>query len=361
MVGQSTDMYEFEISSRTENYLVTIGVRIDAVLTNFDALVVDKYFQSTFSIDKPIYWVHSTESNKNLTEVESICSFFQAQGLSRDSKVLAIGGGIIQDLVTLAASLYMRGIKWSYAPTTLTGMMDSCLGGKSSINVGTTKNLVGNIYPPSHIFIDENFVNTLDGQSLTSGLSEGVKIAFAHGEKSFNEFIENPGSIDPRNSPQLQELIFLSLSSKKWFIEVDEFDKAERQLLNFGHSFGHAFEAACGFKIQHGLAVALGVITAINHPGAVITERSQRLSNYCELIVLPHLDLIEDAVSETDWELFKSSLKSDKKNHDDSLVLILPASDSPLTKVKLPYSEKSIEIAADVMTTTLAGLLNQGS
>jgi 3-dehydroquinate synthase len=353
-------MYELEIQSETENYRVQIGIQLGNLLREFDAVVIDKFFQDSLIIEKPVYWVESKESNKNLSEVESICAFFQLSGLTRNSRVLAVGGGIIQDLVTLSASIYMRGIRWTYLPTTLTGMMDSCLGGKSSINVGTTKNLVGNIYPPTNIFIDTQFVTTLDRQSLASGLSEAAKIVFARGPQHFLEFVENKSSTIPRNDESTQELIFLSLSSKKWFIEVDEFDKAERQLLNFGHSFGHAFEAACGFSLQHGLGVALGVLAALIHPQGAQTEHTERLKKYCEEIAKQNLEIIRVASTKTDWSVFQKSLRSDKKNTSDCLVLILPGLNDPLQKVELPFSQNSIEVATETMRTVLKNILNQG-
>jgi 3-dehydroquinate synthase len=359
MAGPSTDMYELDIVSSTENYKVSIGVELGTLLKEFDAVVADKFFEGNLSIEKPVHWVDSRESNKNLTEVEAVCAFFQKASLNRNSRILAIGGGIIQDLTTLAASIYMRGIKWSYLPTTLTGMMDSCLGGKSSINVGKTKNLVGNIYPPTQIFVDTVFVTSLDSQSLTSGLAEGVKIVFARGPEAFSEFLENVASAEPNDSAALQNLIHLTLNSKKWFIEVDEFDKAERQLLNFGHSFGHAFEAACNFSIQHGLGVALGVLAALNHPAAAQTHHSLLLKSYCEELVSHHHQIVKFALEATDWSIFTQSLRSDKKNTSESLVLILPSHDEPLIKVHLPFSEDSLEIATSTMKSTLKQLLKQ--
>lgn len=360
MVGPSTDMYELDIVSSTENYKVSIGVELGTLLNEFDAVVADKFFEGKISLNLPVRWVESRESNKNLTEVEAICAFFQSAGLNRNSRILAIGGGIIQDLTTLAASIYMRGIKWSYLPTTLTGMMDSCLGGKSSINVGKTKNLVGNIYPPNHIYIDTNFVHSLDRQSLTSGLAEGIKIVFARGPEVFYEFLDNEASSNPKNTSALEDLIYLSLISKKWFIEVDEFDRDERQLLNFGHSFGHAFEAACNFSIQHGLGVAIGVLAAINHPEAVQSTNTSHLKTYCEDLVSHHYQIVKRASELTNWSIFTENLRSDKKNTSDSLVLILPSDVEPLNKVHLPFSEQNLEIATSTMKSTLTQLLKQG-
>lgn len=355
-------MSKLEIASSLENYSVIFGADLGTLLLEFDAVIADEFFhQIILHSETPGFVIKSIEQNKNLSQVEAICSFFKEAGLNRQSRVLAVGGGIIQDLATMAASIYMRGISWAYMPTTLTGMMDSCLGGKSSINVGEMKNLVGNIYPPENIYIDTQFITTLDGQALTSGLSEGVKIAFARGVESFHAFLANNASLIPRDDSETQELIELTLTSKKWFIEIDEFDKAERQLLNFGHSFGHAFEAACNFTIQHGLAVALGVIAACNHPKAHKSESSKLLVKYCEQLTSQHLTLITQAVEQTNWETFSKSLKSDKKNSSTCLILILPGEDSILHKVELPFDEQSVEIATITMQTTLNTLIGKGN
>lgn len=352
-------MYELAVQSNSENYKVAIGVDVSKLLNNFDAVVSDQFFANKFASEVPIHWLVAKESNKNLSGVEAICSFFQEHGLTRNSRVLAIGGGIVQDLVTLAASIYMRGIKWSYAPTTLTGMMDSCLGGKSSINVGNVKNLIGNIYPPEQIFIDTTFVNTLDKQSVTSGLAEGVKITFAKGSDEFTSFISNPASIDPVDSQDLIELIMLTLSSKRWFIEIDEYDKAERQLLNFGHSFGHAYEAACGFSIQHGLGVAIGMLAAIRHPDSSLSEESKLLYSYCSDLASSHVEEISHSYEATDWQIFRNSLRSDKKNTSDSLTLILPGSTSPLDKFSFPFSTGSIDQASQSIQEAINSILEK--
>lgn len=354
-------MSRLEITSSSENYSVIFGADVGTLLREFDAVIADEFFQSNLlKSETPSYFFESIEKNKTLSQVEAICSFFKEAGLNRQSRVLAIGGGIVQDLVTMAASIYMRGITWAYVPTTLTGMMDSCLGGKSSINVGDVKNLVGNIYPPENIYIDTQFITTLDDQSLTSGLSEGVKIAFARGDDSFDAFLKNKSSVTPRNDSETRDLIELTLTSKKWFIEIDEFDKSERQLLNFGHSFGHAFEAACNFEVQHGLAVALGIIAACNHPNAAKSDSSELLVKYCEQLASQHLTLITNAVNNTNWDIFSRSLKSDKKNSSQCLVLILPGEDSSLYKVELPFAEQSVETATITMRGTLNTLIGKG-
>jgi 3-dehydroquinate synthase len=217
---------------------------------------------------------------------------------------------------------------------------------------------VGNIYPPSHIYIDTSFASTLDSQSISSGLAEGVKIVFARGDTFFDDFVGNPASQNPHDQNHLLELIYLTLSSKKWFIEIDEFDKAERQLLNFGHSFGHAYEAACDFTIQHGLGVAIGVLAALNHPAATHNRSTESLSEYCQQLARKHPEILRDSLSCVDWNTFEKSLRSDKKNTSDSLVLILPSKDQ-LSRIQLPYADKSLQIATKTMQDVLNSIVSE--
>jgi 3-dehydroquinate synthase len=350
-------MYELTIASRYESYKVAIGANIDDVVSDFDVIVADTSIRDHLTSPANAYWVDSAEHVKNLGEVERLCEFMRSVGANRASKVLAVGGGVIQDLVTLSASIYMRGIPWSYAPTTLTGMADSCLGGKSSINVGSTKNLVGNVYPPESVTIDTKFLTTLEAEGLAAGLAEGVKIAFARGPQQFQDFISNPAALQPGNDLATRNLIFHTLNCKKWFIEVDEFDKAERQLLNFGHSFGHAFEAASNFGIQHGIGVAIGMIAAAEHPDSHKSTDTEELVAYSTQLLAPHRERIRNAVAETDWDIFEKSLTSDKKNTRDDLVLILPSAGQPLIKKFLPFSAGAVATARITLETVLENLI----
>lgn len=347
-------MFELTIASSIEHYKVTIGAEISNQASEFDVVIADRKLSSHLRQTHNVYLVNSSEQIKNLIEVEKICEFMRSVGVTRSSKLLAIGGGVIQDLATLAASIYMRGIAWSYAPTTLTGMADSCLGGKSSINVGSTKNLVGNVYPPKEVIIDAGFLVTLDSQSLDSGLAEGVKIAFARGSQEFQEFIGNPGSRSPKNDEDTISLINHTLNCKKWFIEIDEFDKKERQLLNFGHSFGHAFEAATEFTVQHGIAVAIGMLAAASHPASDKFDDVSRLVDYSKQLLSKHHELIASAISGLDWEVFKKSLASDKKNTKTDLVLILPDKEERLSRVSLPFENGAVDTACEALKSALA-------
>ena len=142
-------------------------------------------------------------------------------------------------------------------------MVDSCVGGKSSINVGPYKNIAGNFYPPDLVCIDTVFCSSLPRLQVLEGLCEAVKICFASTDDSLERYLSLANPL-PKNtdSKALKDVIALTLSAKKRFIEKDEFDEGVRLLLNFGHTFGHALEGASHYRISHGIAVGLGMLAA---------------------------------------------------------------------------------------------------
>ena len=199
------------------------------------------------------------EKAKSLDFIPEIISELRKHGAGRGTHLTAIGGGIVQDIAAFCASIYMRGIQWSYMPSTLLGMADSCIGGKSSINVNEYKNIVGTFYPPQVVKIDPELTRTLSREQIVAGLCEAAKICFCRGPDAFHHYSELCPRID-MDEGSLTEVITLSLQCKKWFIEADEFDRGERLLLNFGHTFGHAIEGATKYKVGHGVAVGVGIL-----------------------------------------------------------------------------------------------------
>jgi 3-dehydroquinate synthase len=233
----------------------------------------------------------------------------------------------------------MRGLTWSYLPTTMLSMADSCIGGKSSINVGKYKNLVGMIYPPEEVLIDPDFARTLSDEQVVEGLCEAVKICFCKDPETFNSYIALNAM--PGMSPKaLEDVLGLTLEAKRWFIEIDEFDKAERLLLNFGHTFGHAIESATHFKISHGTAVGMGMLCAIalgKRLGRSYANapRVAQLQAYTEKL----LDTVPDKAARlagvTAAQCFELC-KSDKKHEKDNFVFIAIAADGLIERLKLP-------------------------
>ena len=347
-----SDSFSLTISSSSHEYLVQIGAGIfTGYMEKFDGFVLaDQRFESIVQkagITKVVY-VEALEDNKVLSTVESVLIAFKNLGMTRDDVLVAVGGGIIQDIATIASSLYMRGVAWSYFPTTLLGMTDSCIGGKSSINAGVVKNLVGNIYPPDEILIDVDFLTTLNQIDIHAGLAEAVKIAFCSGPEAFRTYLE---LVTNSSTNEYVEMLYFVLSQKKWFIEIDEFDRAERKQLNFGHTFGHALESATNHQIPHGIAVALGIRAAVSFVASKreIGAIEIQLDDYMKALCSCGLDY--NSLLETiDWDKFSSAFAGDKKHSSDSYKLI-----TPLQKggVEIGSFPKNAELIEEVKTAQL--------
>jgi 3-dehydroquinate synthase len=313
------------VSSKSHNYEVVIGFGVfdEVQFEENSVIVADSRFGEMFSSvgSEKFVFVDALEANKNLSTVENIIVELQKFGIRSNSTVIAVGGGIIQDLMTMAASIYMRGIPWVYVPTTLLGMVDSCVGGKSSINTRTVKNLIGNIYPPEKIYIDTNFLATLSETDFLCGLAEASKICFCKGEREFNKFLELTQSRTPEG---IARMVSHVLSAKRWFIEIDEFDKAERKLLNFGHTFGHALEVGTSHKVPHGLAVASGIKAAIffEAKDRAISKIENDLFEYESKLTNGLTNLMK--FSEIDWSKYSTAFDGDKKHTVDDYSLLLP-------------------------------------
>ncbi len=329
------------INSSKGNYSINFFKNLEFNKFEQKAIIMDSYFENKIDANKVIF-VEASEKNKNLGTCETIVEKFKDLNVVRGDTVVAIGGGFIQDISTLAASLYMRGIDWIFVPTTLTSMMDSCIGGKSSINVGTQKNLIGNFWPPSSIEIYPEFITTLSQEDKIAGLSEAVKICFAKGSESFNKFMENESKFTPGNNDSTLQLVLETLLAKKWFIEIDEFDKKERKLLNFGHTYGHAIESATKFQLNHGVSVAIGMLAACNHPDSSSSPRIKELVTYIVELLSHSKEYIDAAVGKIDWSIFQNQILSDKKNSTNDISLILPGENSLEIKT---FKKKDEELA----------------
>lgn len=287
-------------------------------------VVADKFFED--QVDNPnSIFIEAVEERKTLETVGEICEELAVRRVPRNGHLVALGGGIVQDVSTLVASLYMRGISWSYVPTTLLGMVDSAVGGKSSINVGASKNLVGNIYPPDKILIDIGLCRSLARVDVLCGLSEALKILYCGGSNRLGEFLDRQLDVP---SADLDELVWHSLETKVEFLRVDEFDQAERRLLNFGHTFGHALETGSNYKIPHGIAVAYGMWMAFRWSVMQgLPLDSSALSQWIQSI---DGELAGSDVSNIEVDLLacRSGFERDKKHSNTHFRLIVPTGET---------------------------------
>ena len=354
MDGHRFVQYRLEVQSSGFKYLITneLGEILNKP-TRYIVICDEKVEQSArkiFSQVSDFIVLEVNEKIKTLDGAGKILLELAQRGVVRGDILIAVGGGALQDLVTLTASIYMRGLEWIYAPTTLMSMLDSCIGGKSSINLGKYKNLLGNIYPPKSVYIDKGFVATLSDVDIACGLAEGVKICFAASateSSKFEEIIAQWRST--ANDDFLEEAIFLSLEKKRWFVEIDEFDKKERKLLNFGHSFGHALEAATDFALPHGMGVFVGMHTAINFAGSP-SQAGSLLAWIEKEVSLVKTQLETLKLSR---ETFLRAMKQDKKNSATEQCLILPNENGALIEKFSPLNEENLEKCFDTLVKSL--------
>lgn len=271
---------------------------------------------------RPLVLIPASEDAKSLERCAGYVTRLLDSGVRRNHRLVAIGGGVIQDIVAFLASTLLRGMDWEFFPTTLLAQADSCIGSKSSINVGRYKNVVGTFWPPKRIYVSSNVRKTLSDVDIRSGIGEMLKVHAIDGPDSFDRIAESLDALR-RDESVMQQFIRRSLEIKRRLIELDEFDRGPRLVMNYGHSFGHAIEAATGFAIPHGIAITIGMDMA-----NFVSSRRGRLpsSRFDEM----HGPLMRNAAQFRGAPIppdgFFNALSKDKKNVGDRITLILPDS-----------------------------------
>ncbi len=227
------------------------------VLVVTDSGVPQQYSQAVAAQCKSaiIVCIPQGEQSKCMQNLERLLSAMLEAGFTRGDCVVAVGGGVVGDLSGLAAALYMRGIDFYNIPTTLLSQVDSSIGGKTAIDFGGVKNVVGAFHQPRAVLIDPDTLKTLDKRQLYAGLAEAIKMAATSDSELFS-IIES--SVDLEND--IEEIIRRALIIKRDVVEKDPKEKGLRRILNFGHTIGHAIESASGGALFHGECVAAGML-----------------------------------------------------------------------------------------------------
>jgi 3-dehydroquinate synthase len=280
--------------------------------------------------------IDATEEAKSLDRFPPYVEQLVARGIKRSHRLVAIGGGVVQDICCFLAATLMRGVPWRFYPTTLLAQADSCIGSKSSVNVGAIKNILGTYTPPVEIVIDPLALDTLDRRDLRSGAGEMLKVHAIAGPEAFDELAADYAALwtDPA---VLQRYVRRSLEHKQRLIELDEFDRGPRNVMNYGHTFGHAIESATAFAIPHGLAVTIGMAMAnfvAESLGMTTAAHRQRM----EPVLLANAGEFADHPIPAE-RLFAALLK-DKKHQDDGLTLILPDHEGRIGVRVVPNDER---------------------
>ncbi len=200
----------------------------------------------------------ATEDAKSLERFPAYVEHLVDRGIRRDHVLIAVGGGIIQDIACFLAATLLRGVPWRFYPTTLLAQADSCIGSKSSVNCGSAKNILGTFTPPEQVIVDVGFLDTLDERDMRSGVGEMLKVHAIEGPAAFDQIAGAYADLF-RDPATMRRFVRRALEIKKRYIEEDEFDRGPRNVFNYGHTFGHAIEAATQFAIPHGIAVTIGM------------------------------------------------------------------------------------------------------
>ncbi|MFO0783370.1 MAG: 3-dehydroquinate synthase [Phycisphaerales bacterium] len=231
--------------------------------------------------------MQATEDTKSLATVEDLCQRMLRDGLDRSSCVTAVGGGVVGDTAGLAAALFMRGVAWVQVPTTLLGMVDAAVGGKTAVNLsmhggGLAKNMIGAFWQPRLVVCDPETLATLPVRELRCGLAECVKHAVLADPALLTWMEERADPILAADPATMEALVARSVAIKAAIVARDERETGERAHLNLGHTFAHAIEALDHAHVKHGEAVAIGLVAAAHlggdaHLKAAVTRALRRL------------------------------------------------------------------------------------
>ncbi len=254
------------------------------------------------------------EKSKTADTLIDILNFTAKQQLTRSDVIFALGGGVTGDMAGLAAALYQRGIACVQMPTTLLAAVDSSVGGKTAVNLKAGKNQMGVFSQPRLVLCDTDCLKTLPAEVYTEGWAEVIKYAF------IREGILQQLLLEEKPAERIEEIIAECVRIKRDVVIADEFDNGERQLLNFGHTIGHAIEKCCDFTWYHGMAVAVGMammIRACTAKGICSTECLEKINLLLDKFSLP---------SKCDYsaqELFEAA-RADKKRSGGTINLVIP-------------------------------------
>lgn len=282
--------------------------------------------KSGFSVCEYVF--PAGEASKNAQTFVDILNFLAENHLSRKDTLFALGGGVTGDLTGFSAAAYMRGIKFVQIPTSLLAAVDSSVGGKTGIDLAAGKNLAGAFYQPRFVVFDPDVLKTLPGEYFSDGMAEVIKYAMIRGRDIDRLILED-------THKNLEEIITRCIEIKRDIVSEDEFESGVRQILNFGHTAGHAIEAEADYKLSHGRCVAMGMYIVTK----AWEKRGLCKKGTCEtLLKMLEKFSLEISCSYSPQTLTKRA-ESDKKASRDGVNLIVPVSLGECEIVKISMNE----------------------
>ena len=325
-------------------------------LVLIDRYVKNQVLKEVDFSNVPCYEVDATETNKGIDTVLKVCEFLQANNANRGSMLYVIGGGIIQDLGAFAGAMYKRGIPWTLVPTTLLSQADSCLGGKTAVNHGKTKNVLGLFSAPRQVLIDPNFIDTLPYNDQLSGGGEIFRLLITGGVKAFEFYQQHVDGFISGSKQAKRQLMIGSLSVKKSIVEHDEFEIDIRRSMNYGHSIGHAIEALSNYAIPHGQGVAIGILVE----NRIAKNRSMLSAQEDKEMYIAGKKVISDSVWDEFCKLNPSKLlpflTNDKKAEGNNLKLATLLSIGDMKFIDLPLNETGIAEVSQAIKEVINGV-----
>lgn len=304
-----------QIGSGALAYLSKLTKGHDRIVILFDESIAE-IAQRLVIADALRISVKSGDASKSLSEVDRVVSLMLENGCTRKTLLMCVGGGMMTDLGGFIASVFMRGIPCVLVPTTLLGMVDAAIGGKTAVNVGAKKNMIGTITHPQSVLIDTDLLASLPDAQLSEGLSEIIKIAAIVDHPFFEWLEEVMPQILKRHSIILEECVLRAVTAKVNIVQADEHDRDERLLLNFGHTVGHAVEALSEYKISHGHCVSIGTVAEMKLAAFKEASRVTKLLAEANLPIQIPVDMKPDDL----WAI----MLSDKKNEKGVVKMAVP-------------------------------------
>ena len=325
-----------------DNYVSVLKKQIfpgDVVVV--DANILEIYSDQLTPILNDVFHIviEPSERQKSYQGIKPFIKKLIEAGFRKNNRLIAIGGGVVQDITAFISSILFRGVDWFFYPSTLLAQCDSCIGSKTSINFGEYKNQLGGFYPPKEIIIDVNFLKTLSPLDFRSGMGEMLHYYLVSGVEDFQR-ISREYDLAFKDQEVLCELVYHSLDIKRGYVERDEFDQGPRNVFNYGHSFGHAIETLTDYSIPHGIAVSIGMDLA-NYISVkkdyITTEEYEQMrlllkKNWGD-VCLPSF-AIDD---------FIGLLKKDKKAIGSEIHVILTKGLGQMFKTPLPVTPDTID------------------
>lgn len=260
------------------------------------------------------------EERKTLETIYYFYKVMKENRLDRKSVVIALGGGVVGDMAGFAAATYMRGISYVQIPTTLLSQVDSSVGGKTGVDFLGNKNLIGAFYQPSFVFMNSSTLRTLPYREVAAGMAEVIKHGYIIDRDYLNMLFEKKNEIKALESDAIREVLYGSCKAKSYVVSQDEKETGLREILNFGHTFGHAVEGLLGFKLLHGECVAVGIMAAlhISLERGVISE-----GDYADARELLTFFELPTKVGGLDCEDIYRQMFMDKKTKNNIITLVL--------------------------------------